>query len=66
MSNQRSQIEESIIYAPCGNLAYFDVESGIGYRCQTCFAILGSMGMPRECKELADMERTVEKLKGTR
>ena len=50
----------------CGNTAYFDYESGISYRCDTCLAVLGSIGMPRECKELYDMEEVVSKLKGRR
>ena len=57
------------IYAPirllCGNKAYFDFDSGIGHRCATCFAMVGSIGMPKECKKLYDMEEVVSKLKGT-
>ena len=36
----------------CGNVAEFDVGSGMGYRCTTCNAIIGSVGMPKECKQL--------------
>jgi len=50
--------------APCGNIAYFDEGSGIGYRCESCNAIIGSVGMPRACKALMDMEEVVNKLKG--
>lgn len=46
----------------CGATAEFDVESGISYRCTTCFAVVGSIGMPRDCKELYDMEKVVDKL----
>lgn len=38
---------------PCGGTAYFDHESGISYRCDTCFAVIGSIGQPRECVEEA-------------
>jgi hypothetical protein len=39
------------MYLPCGGVAYFDQDSGISYRCETCFAVVGSMGQPRSCKE---------------
>jgi len=48
----------------CGAVASFDTASGISYRCNTCLAVVGSMGMPRSCKELYDMEKVVNKLKG--
>ena len=41
------------MYLPCGGVAYFDPDSGISYRCETCFAVVGSMGQPRSCKEEA-------------
>jgi hypothetical protein len=39
------------MYLPCGGVAYFDQDSGISYRCETCFAVVGSMGQPRSCRE---------------
>jgi hypothetical protein len=36
---------------PCGGTALFDHSSGVSYRCDTCFMVVGSMGMPRDCKE---------------
>jgi len=48
----------------CGSIAEFDISSGISYRCTTCMAVVGSIGMPPECKALYDMEKVVEKLKG--
>ena len=42
------------MYLPCGGTAYFDVDSGISYRCEVCMAVVGSMGQPRECKEEAN------------
>lgn len=38
---------------PCGGTAYFDVESGISYRCMDCMAVVGSIGQPQECKDAA-------------
>ena len=32
---------------PCGGRAYWDDASGISYRCETCGAVVGSVGMPR-------------------
>lgn len=48
----------------CGSMASFDHASGISYRCETCFATVGSIGMPRQCKELYEMQEVVDKLKG--
>jgi hypothetical protein len=48
----------------CGNTASFDDGSGYGYRCDACGAVIGSIGMPRRCKDLYDMEEVVNKLKG--
>ena len=36
---------------PCGGIAQFDYESGISYRCQQCMATVGSIGMPKHCKD---------------
>lgn len=37
---------------PCGGTPIFDVSSGIGYICDTCFAVIGSVGQPKKCVEL--------------
>jgi len=37
---------------PCGGTPVFDSESGYAYRCDQCFAVIGSMGQPQRCKEL--------------
>ena len=50
----------------CGNIAHFDHGSGCAHRCEHCMAVVGSVGMPRECKTLYDMEAVVVKLKGNR
>ena len=50
----------------CGNIAVFDMSSGISYRCENCSAVVGSVGMPKECQSLYEMERMVEKLKGNK
>lgn len=37
------------IFLPCGGMAFFDVNSGISYRCEDCGAVVGSIGMNKEC-----------------
>jgi hypothetical protein len=49
---------------PCGGTAYFDESSGISYRCETCMAVVGSMGMPDHCKREAEKYRVMELLGG--
>lgn len=64
--NKEDKIEDHFapIWLLCGSKAYFDHKSGISYRCEDCMAVVGSIGMPRRCKELYDMEDVVKKLKG--
>ena len=52
------------IETTCGSTASFDDSAGYGYRCDYCGAVVGSIGMPRQCKDLYDMEEVVLKLKG--
>jgi hypothetical protein len=61
---QRNRQQFPDITLLCGNIASFDMTSGISYRCHNCFATVGSMGMPKKCKELHDMEDVIDKLKG--
>lgn len=49
----------------CGSTAYFDEGSGISHRCEHCMAVVGSIAMPRRCKELYDMEEVVRKLRNS-
>ena len=49
---------------PCGGVAYFDESSGISYRCEHCMAVVGSIGMPSECKREMDKWDLIEKLGG--
>jgi len=48
---------------PCGGTAYFDESSGISYRCE-CGAVVGSIGMPKACKDEAEKWRVMELLGG--
>lgn len=52
------------IKTACGNTASFDDGAGYGYRCDYCGSVVGSIGMPRRCKDLYEMEEVVLKLKG--
>ena len=51
------------IKLPCGGIAHFDLSSGISYRCE-CGAVVGSIGMPRSCKEEFDKEKMLAILAG--
>lgn len=48
---------------PCGGTAHFDYESGISHRCDQCFAVVGSMGMPSECASMLRDEREKEQIR---
>ena len=49
---------------PCGGTAYFDESSGISYRCDDCGAVIGSIGMPKACKEETEKWDNWERLGG--
>lgn len=49
---------------PCGGIAYWDEDSGISYRCEDCGAVVGSIGMPKECKDAVQKYENWEKLGG--
>ena len=36
----------------CGGVPMWDYESECSYRCDSCFATIGSAGTPRSCVEL--------------
>ena len=50
----------------CGATAYFDESSGTSYICSSCLCVVGSVSMPKECKDLYDMIDVVNTLKGTK
>jgi len=39
----------------CGATAIWDTSSLIAYRCQSCFAVVGSAGQPNQCRELEQL-----------
>lgn len=51
-----SYTEEDPMPLVCGGEAIFDVDSGIGFRCIHCGAMVGSIGMPTSCKEAFEAE----------
>ena len=55
MSSNKHDIVDIVspIRLPCGGTAYFDQGSGCSYRCE-CGATVGSVGMPKPCREEAD------------
>jgi len=54
----------------CGNIAEFEIQNAdgircsMGFRCTECLAVIGSVGMPAQCKELYAMDAVVRKLRG--
>lgn len=50
------------IYLPCGSRAHFD--SDFIYRCEDCFAVVGSVGQPDRCRAEADKWKIIQKLGG--
>jgi len=52
------------VLLPCGGQAYFDFSSGISYRCDTCGAVVSSIGQPRECVEQAKKYEVITALGG--
>ena len=53
-----------LIYLPCGSSARWDSESDMGYRCTSCFAIVGSIGQSDRCHEEANKWKTLKALGG--
>lgn len=61
----RSASEDTdVMRLPCGGTAYFDTSSGISYRCE-CGAVVGSVGMPQQCKDEMIKWENWAKLGGT-
>lgn len=52
------------IFLPCGGVAFFDTGSGISYRCDHCGAVIGSIGMPKNCATELQKWDLIEKLGG--
>ncbi len=45
---------------PCGSTAMYD--GNVSHRCTDCNAVIGSIGMPKHCKELFDAEVEKERI----
>ena len=54
----------SDIRLPCNATAIWDSPSDMGYRCTTCYAMVGSIGQPRSCVDEADKYKMMEILGG--
>jgi hypothetical protein len=48
------------IYLPCNSRAHFDGD--FSYRCENCFAVVGSIGQPKRCSDLAKEFKMYETL----
>jgi len=53
-----------LIYLPCGSSARWDSESDMGYRCTSCFAMVGSIGQSKYCADLSMEYKISEKMGG--
>lgn len=47
-----SMVPDSLPPMACGGTPLFDRESGCAYRCDVCFAVIGSIGQSAVCKEM--------------
>lgn len=41
-----SEVSPTLPKVPCGDTPIFDSSSGYTYRCEVCFAVIGSIGQP--------------------
>lgn len=48
---------------PCGGRSYIDYEN-MCERCISCFSVIGSIGQPAQCKEIAEKYNTLTRLGG--
>lgn len=47
-----AMVEAKLPQMPCGGTPLFDSDIGCAYRCDTCWAILGSIGQSERCKQM--------------
>ena len=52
----------SSIKLPCGSTAIWDSPSDMGYRCTSCYAMVGSIGQPKSCVDEANLYKMMEVL----
>ena len=53
-----------VLHMPCGGVAFPDEAAGIGYRCEDCMAVIGSVGQSDRCKAEAQKYEDWKKLGG--
>jgi hypothetical protein len=63
MEDTRMTHPTSIIL-PCWNRAFWDFDSDMGYRCNSCYAMHGSVGQPRQCQEETEKWKALEAMGG--
>lgn len=44
-------VDQKLAPMPCGGTPVWDSPSEMGYRCENCGAMIGSVGQPRSCVE---------------
>ncbi len=55
-----SLVPDTLEAMACGGTPVFDVSSGIGYRCDACFAVIGSVGQSKRCIDINDAAKKRE------
>lgn len=51
-----------VIFLPCGSKARFD--NDFSYRCDSCFAVVGSIGQPDRCQEESNKWKNLKAMGG--
>lgn len=49
-----SMVPDALETMACGGTPLFDADSGVSYRCDTCWAVIGSVGQSKRCVEIND------------
>lgn len=47
-----SKVPDRLEQMACGGVPIFDVDSGCAYRCDTCFAVIGSCAQSPTCVQM--------------
>jgi len=51
-----SKVPAKLDRMACGGVPLFDYGSGCAYRCDTCYAVLGSIAQPQQCIDINNDE----------
>jgi hypothetical protein len=57
-----TRVPDELPRMACGGTPHFDHASGYAYRCDTCNAVIGSIGQPKSCAEINATEQELRQL----